>query len=106
MTVSLLLSSILLVIGVLAFVGLLAGNVSVTGMLLNSWAVVFVATCGLVTTSMHITAFIARKRRAKAVRKALGLEGTVMDGEQQRVRSRQRTRPNEAREEEQGPRER
>jgi len=102
MTVSLCLSSILLAFGVLPFFGLLAGNESVTGMILNWWAVIFVATCGLVTLSVYITVFMARKRREQSRR----LEGRGMEGEEQRARSRPLPVPKEAREEEQGPMER
>ena len=86
-TVSLYVDSILLVMGVLLFFGLLAGNVYFTGTVLNSWTAVFVTTCGLVILSGYITVFIARKRREKALR----LQGIG---------------PKEAREGEQGPTER
>ena len=101
MTVSLVLSSILLTFGVLAFFGLLARNVSVTGMILSSWAIVFVTTSGL-TLSVYIIVFMARKRREQSRR----LEGRGMEGEEQSVRSRPLPVPKEAREEEQGPMER
>jgi hypothetical protein len=84
MTVMLLSSSVPLAIGVLALVGLLVANVSVTGMMVNWWAVVFVATCGLITLSVHITGFMVRKRRERSRR----LEGRGMEGEAQSVRSR------------------
>jgi len=99
MTAMLLSSSVPLAIGVLAFVGLLVANVSVTGIILNWWAVVFVATCGLVTLGVHITAFISRKRREHSLR----LEGRGMEGEEQSIRSRPLRVPKEAHEEEQGP---
>src|SRR5229473_8372372 len=98
MIVSLVLSSILLTIGALALIGLLARNVYVTGMIVNWWAVVFVATCGLVTLSAHITVFMARKRREHSLR----LAGRGMEGEEQSVRSRSLPVPKEAREDEQG----
>jgi hypothetical protein len=82
--------------GVLAFFALLAGNVYVTGMILNWWAVVFIATCGLVTLSAYITVFMARKRREHLLR----LEGRGMEGQEQNVRSRPLRVPKEAREEE------
>jgi len=102
MTVARRLNSILLTFSVLAFFGLLAGNVYVTGMIVNWWAVVFVATCGLVTLSAHITVFMARKRREHSLR----LAGRGMEGEAQSVRSRSLPVPKEAREDEQGPMER
>ena len=82
--------------GVLAFFGLLARNVSVTGMILNWWVIVFIATCGLVTLSAHIPAFIVRKRRERSRR----LAGRGLEGEKQSVRSRPLAMPKEAREEE------
>jgi hypothetical protein len=102
MAVARCLSSVVLAFGVLAFFALLAGNVSVTGMILNWWAVVFIATCGLVTLSAYITVFMARKRREHLLR----LEGRGMEGQEQSVRSRHLPVPKEAREEEQGPLER
>lgn len=102
MMASLVLSNILLTIGALAFIGLLAGNVSVTGMILNWWVIVFVTTCVLFMLSAHIPAFIVRKRRERSLR----LEGRGMEGEKQSVRSRSlrqtarsRSQPKEAREE-------
>ncbi len=96
MMVSLVLSSILLTIGALALIGLLARNVSVTGMIVNWWVIVFIASCGLVTLSAHIPAFIVRKRRERSRR----LAGRGMEGEEQSVRSRPLRVPKEAREEE------
>jgi membrane protein implicated in regulation of membrane protease activity len=96
MTVSLCLSSILLAIGVLPFFGLLAGNVSVTGTMVNWWAIIFVTTCGLVTLGVYITAFVSRTRREQLLRS----EGRGMEGEAQSVRSRPLPVPKEVREEE------